>query len=125
MASNFKILVKKNNKNVHLKLRGDFDGTSADELLIALKENASRGSKIYICTSGLRQVYPFGQRLLQKNLYIMNDQSVSLIFKGKHGAKLGRKGVDSYESTYPSIDLSSCRGVNVNDLYDRELCASE
>ena len=101
MASNFKIVVKRNNKNVHLKLRGDFDGTSADELHIVLKENASRARKIFICTSGLRQVYPFGQRLLQKNLYIMNDQSVSLVFTGKHGAKIGRKRVDSYESSHP------------------------
>jgi hypothetical protein len=36
MASNFKILVHRNSENLHLKLTGDFDGTSAQKLLNAL-----------------------------------------------------------------------------------------
>lgn len=101
MASNFKILVQRNSENVHLKLIGDFDGTSADELLNALKENASGVRKIFICTSGLRQICPFGQTLLQKSLYVMNGRSVSLVFTGKHGPKIGRKGVDSFKDSHP------------------------
>ena len=39
MAANFRILVHKNNKIIHLKLSGDFDGTSAYELINLLKKN--------------------------------------------------------------------------------------
>jgi len=42
MAANFRILVHRNKKNFHLKLSGDFDGTSAYELINILKKNCKR-----------------------------------------------------------------------------------
>ena len=96
MASNFKILVHRNSDNVYLKLTGDFDGTSADELLNTLKENCADVRKIFIHTNGLTKIYPFGRKLLRKSLYVMNDQSARLVFTGEHGPKIGRKGVDLF-----------------------------
>ncbi len=96
MASNFRILVHRNSDNVHLKLLGDFDGISADELLNALKRNDTHARKIFVHTSGLRKIYPSGRELLQKNLYSTNGQSASLVFTDKYGTKIGRKGIDFF-----------------------------
>jgi len=38
MALNFKIICHKNSENLHLKLMGDFDGSSAYELINTLKK---------------------------------------------------------------------------------------
>lgn len=100
MASNFRIFFHRNDGHVHLKLTGDFDGTSADELLNALKENGAGTRRIFVHTSGLRKIYPFGQRLFQNNLYVMNGQSASLVFTGRHGTEIGRRGVDSFVNSH-------------------------
>lgn len=39
MARNFNMIINKNSDNLHLKLSGDFDGTSAWERLNTVKEN--------------------------------------------------------------------------------------
>lgn len=61
MASNFKILVHRNTENLHLTLLGDFDGTSACELLNILKKKCNGADRVFIHTSGLKKIYPFGQ----------------------------------------------------------------
>ena len=56
MASNFKILVHRNSDSLHLKLVGDFDGTSAHELLNSLTKNARGVRRVFIQgTYGLPQ----------------------------------------------------------------------
>jgi hypothetical protein len=42
MSSNFKILYYLNSNDLHLKLVGDFDGSSALELVNALKEHRGK-----------------------------------------------------------------------------------
>lgn len=51
MASNFRIYVQRNSKDFHIKLEGDFDGTSAHQLLNVMKENQRGVTKIFIDTS--------------------------------------------------------------------------
>ena len=61
MASNFKILIHKSSESLHLKLTGDFDGTSAHELLNTIKDYGAGMNKIFIHTNGLRGIFPFGK----------------------------------------------------------------
>ena len=95
MASNFKILIHKNSESLHLKLMGDFDGTSANELLDTMKGYGSRMKKIFIHTSGLRGIYPFGKTVFQNNFSSKNDLSASVIFTGDHANHLapGESGI--------------------------------
>ena len=60
MSSTFHIDFKKNNGNLHVRPEGDFDGTSAWELLNFLYDHYNGQGSVYIDTSRLRQVYPFG-----------------------------------------------------------------
>jgi hypothetical protein len=68
MASNFRILIHRNSCNLHLKLMGDFDGTSAHELIGAIASHGRGAEKIFIHTDGLREVAPFATALFQKNI---------------------------------------------------------
>ena len=61
MASNFRIATKdSNNHRTALQLYGDFDGSSAWELINALDENTKNDKKIAINTDGLREIHAFG-----------------------------------------------------------------
>ena len=88
MASNFQILFNRTRDSVHLKLFGDFDGTSAHELLNLLKNNSRDTSKIYINTDGLKYILPFGRDIFNRSLGIMNSQSVRLVFTGEKASFL-------------------------------------
>ncbi len=61
MAVNFRIASKElNNQCTALKLFGDFDGSSAWELINALDENTRETGQIAINTDGLRAIHAFG-----------------------------------------------------------------
>ena len=40
MASNFKLFLHETRDNIHMKICGDFDGTSAHELITAIQKHA-------------------------------------------------------------------------------------
>ena len=88
MAANFKIFVHKNSENLHLKLIGDFDGSSAHELLNVLKSNCIGASKVFIHTSCLKRIYPFGREIFHKKLEALNKRSVSVLFTGEEAQQL-------------------------------------
>lgn len=71
MASNFQISYNKQSTGVVLKLFGDFDATSAYELIDALKKRPGDTSRIFIQTEGLKNIYPFGLDIFRKSLRIM------------------------------------------------------
>lgn len=68
MAMNFRITMHQNSETLHLRLEGDFDGSSARELLNALEERCRFSSRAFIHTNGLRQVDPFGLSVFHINL---------------------------------------------------------
>jgi hypothetical protein len=88
MATNFKIYVHRNSENVHLKLVGDFDGSSAYELLNTLKSNCNGASKVFVHTSCLKQIYAFGREIFQNNLNILNNRSAEYLFTGEDASQL-------------------------------------
>jgi len=82
MASNFKINIATKRNEIDLKLTGDFDGTSAYELINTLKECPADISKIFIHTNGLKIVFPFGRDLFRKFLFSIDSQPSRFEFKG-------------------------------------------
>ena len=88
MATNFKIYIHRNSENVHLKLFGDFDGSSAYELLNALKNNCGSASKIFVHTGCLKRIYPFGREVFQNNFNTLNGGSHAVLFTGKEAPRL-------------------------------------
>lgn len=86
MASNFKIIRHQNSCNLHLKLTGDFDGTSADELVNALNTSKGIQGKIFIHTSSLKSLHPFGAELFKRRCRRSIRQNV--ILTGEHALEM-------------------------------------
>lgn len=87
MALNFKISLEQNHKSLHLKLVGDFDGSSALELINTLKAHGRKAEKIFINTRDIFSVHPFGQDVFRKNYSILSKNSHKLIFTGANSGK--------------------------------------
>ena len=83
MASNFHLFQTSNRDSLHIYMIGDFDGTSAHELINALKK--LRGNfKIFIDTNDLNQIHPFGVDVFQSKLYTGINNTGNLLFIGRH-----------------------------------------
>jgi hypothetical protein len=92
MGSTFKILSHCNENCIHLKLLGEFDGKAAQELLNILKLRSRRSSRVFIHTSSLSEVHPFGIALFKDKCAGFCDKSGSLIFTGEHADSLAPRG---------------------------------
>jgi hypothetical protein len=87
MASNFSITTRRRRKSIEVRLHGDFDGTSACELLNTL-ESKCGGGKVVVDTSRLREVYPFGRDTFCRRLYLINDLPMRLTFTGDKASSI-------------------------------------
>jgi hypothetical protein len=66
MASNFKIKAQPaKNKAISLKITGDFDGSSALELVNTLGTYAKASNRILLDTAGLNEVWGFGRAVFE------------------------------------------------------------
>ena len=83
MAANFKITLNRFEDNIYLKLYGDFDGSSAYELLNHLKNNSYDLLKIYIHTDELKTIHPFGLNIFFRSFRIINGCADKIAFTGK------------------------------------------
>jgi len=92
MASNFRISTHRNSDNLHLKLAGDFDGTSAWELLNVLKNDCGRASKIFVHCSCLKEIDPFGRDVFQNNFNSSKRAPIFMIFTGKKAEQIAPEG---------------------------------
>lgn len=88
MASNFKIVIHRNSDNMHLKLMGDFDGSSAHQLLNLLTKNGLATSKIFIHTSALKSIVPFGRDVFHSNLDLLKGKPLHFVFTGDRASEL-------------------------------------
>ncbi len=90
MASNFRITAHRNSENLHLKLVGDFDGSSACQLLNFLKTGSNGSCKVVINTNCLKNIYPFGRDIFLRNLCDFNNNSrrPQLLFTGQNAGQI-------------------------------------
>ena len=88
MAKDFKISVQRKGEDVHLKLRGDFDGTSAHELLNVLRRSCAPCSKVYLHTGSLKTLHRFGLQVFHSNFDLLKGKSLDLVFTGEHASRL-------------------------------------
>ncbi len=88
MASNFEIAVDRTSNAYVLKLEGDFDATSAYELIYAIKKLPAEAAKIAIHTNGLKNIYPFGVDVFHRFMRSLNGQSGKIVFTGHRVSQL-------------------------------------
>ena len=88
MASNFRINEDRNSDGLGLQLTGDFDATSAYELIYAIKKLPEDTVKLYIFTNGLKSIHPFGLDIFHKFMRSLNGQSTKIVFTGRNASRL-------------------------------------
>ncbi len=88
VAQNFKISIHRTFDNLYIRLMGDFDGSSAFELLNALWENLSGAKFILIDTHNLKEVYPFGREVFYYNFLKIKNQRKRIRFVGPNALQL-------------------------------------
>ncbi len=84
----FGIAVDRNSDGFGLKLAGDFDGTSAHELIYAIKKLPEDGVKLYIYTNSLKTIHPFGLDIFHKFMRSLNGHSAKIVFTGNSASQL-------------------------------------
>ena len=84
MPRDFEILSHRANAILHLHLLGEFDGSSACELVKKIKEDGSGASRILVDTTEIQSIHPFGKIVLQNSLGHVSRKSIGLTFTGKH-----------------------------------------
>ena len=88
MACNFKVVVQRNDENLYLRLEGDFDGSSAQQLLCTIADNGKKVKRVFIHTNGLKEIHPFGKAVFQKNLRDFLRQRPDLVFTGNKSSEI-------------------------------------
>ena len=92
MSCNFKINSHRNGENLHLKLEGNFDGSSALQLINYLRSNIRKSKKIFIHTNCLKDCCFFGTNEFQKNFDLVCSRSVTYVFTGDRATQLEPQG---------------------------------
>ena len=68
MAANFKIRIQSKNQTLNVFLSGDFDGSSAEELKLVLKQKFENHKRICLFTDKLKDSNEFGLHILNNFL---------------------------------------------------------
>ena len=84
MANNFKFQSSRIRDRIRLKLYGDFDGSSACELINVLKNNRNGSNQILIDTNNLNTIHPFGMDVFRRNLSNLDIKKNNITITGKH-----------------------------------------
>lgn len=84
MSPKFELSSHRTNDILHLQLVGEFDGSSACELIKKIREDGSGASKILVDTTGVQSVHPFGKIVLQNSLGQVSRKLIGLTFTGRH-----------------------------------------
>ena len=96
MASNFKIEIHRSRANLHLKLMGDFDGTSAWELSNLITQNCCGPSTVIIHTDDLHKIYPFGAEVFRDHLLGLRNDAIWVKFTGEYAPALAPEDRKAY-----------------------------
>ncbi len=88
MASNFRIAMHHNDRTLHFKLLGDFDGTSAHQLLNDLKKPYHGIKRMIVYTDSLKTIHPFGRDVFQGRFYELNGLSDLIFFVGENAKQI-------------------------------------
>lgn len=85
MAKNFRILFpEKNNRLIRIQLQGDFDGTSAHELINTVHKCLASYPKVAIDTEGLKSINTFGLDVFNLKLKSLQRPHARIFFSGRY-----------------------------------------
>ncbi len=108
MQTNFNIETQQRDGDLHVQTRGDFNGSSAMQLIHTLHEKYNGRGKVFIETNHLREICPFGCRTFQCRLDKHKLPVERLYFKGQKGLEMAPEGSTVIASSHK--DGCGCNG---------------
>ena len=88
MAGSFRIYKHKTSESLYLNLMGDFDGSAASELIQVLKDSADTCFSVFVNTTGLRKIYPFGCEVMHMAEAELKKKGANILFVGRNISQL-------------------------------------
>ena len=88
MTKTFKISLHRNGDNIHLRLIGEFNEASAQELMDAVRRYGYGASTAFIHTNCLDQVHRFDKRIFKRKNESPHGPEIAFIFTGKYAGQL-------------------------------------
>ena len=82
MSRSFKIETHYNRDAVHLRLAGDFDGSSACELLITLNALVRAAKRVIVDTASLNTVNDFGKGIFERRFIENTKGPCKVVLEG-------------------------------------------
>jgi hypothetical protein len=92
MASNFMIQHCRRKNQLHLKLSGDFDGSSAFELNDCLQKALKHKNRIIIHTDRLKSLPMFGCEMFHKQFGLRARAAQRVLFTGAYAPRIAPDG---------------------------------
>ena len=84
MALNFGITISKNSDGFELQLDGDFDITSAYEVIYAIKKLPEDTAIVYVNTNYLKKIHPSGLDVFSGFMNSIKGQSDRIVVTGNN-----------------------------------------
>lgn len=113
MAQNFSITIIETGKNINLKLTGDFDGSSALELIYVMNNCLTTHDKIFINTDYLILIEPFGVNVFRYNLGLLSKHSERFVFTGNNARNFIKCWPENRRPEFNIIKSVGCFSHNV------------
>jgi len=88
MSANFELSFTKHASNLQIALSGEFDGSSAWELINTLHEHYAGQDRIIIDTRNLGQIHPFGRHVFTTRLDPRRIPPQRLFFRGEKSQEI-------------------------------------
>lgn len=88
MAKNFKIRIHRTFDSSFICLMGDFDGSSAFELIHTIRDNQKNSKCVQIDTCKLQRVFPFGQDVFNHHVLNVKDKRIRIEFIGPNALQI-------------------------------------
>ena len=79
---------------------GDFDGSSAWQLLRLIKKSSSGFQRVFIHTSCLEYIDPFGRNTFHQILSELKIEQTRLFFTGEHASQIAPKKYFRLQSSF-------------------------
>jgi hypothetical protein len=92
MTSNFKVLVHRDSRSLHLKLLGDFEASSISILASVIRKFSFGVKNIFLHTGGLNNIGLFDPDELKRKLSIVTKGSAKIVFTGDLAVKIAPRG---------------------------------
>jgi len=99
MSPDFRICVHWFDKNLNVKLMGDFDENLATKLVSILEGNSHRDCLAFIQTKGLKRVLPGARKILHRYLRAQQAFRCRLIFLDANASRVAPAGSLSFRTS--------------------------